>query len=418
MQIFRGLAIASCALILSGCAMGEEDGPRVRTTSHSLVRANDIAFNRLAFNRLAFNRLAFNRLAFNRLAFNRLAFNSLDNLEASPHGRELLTYIARCALDEGDILVATRGNRTFEFPGLLGLATEWEERPLTDSESRWVSGCLVALVNAFGVSVELSLRAPDRVTATEDEAETFSVYEATFFGQVFDETLEAYACLGSNPEIAQTHAPDRELRVCADPSPHCQVEALGYCRDICDTYLSGYGWTGCQAGGVRYDETVSTFLRAAGDNLCQARCPANTSLCHPRCADPQSSEPSPHDDEFRGDRILDCNGASGFCVGRCPEGTCSLDACNTGVSFAQVLDGATAEVACTGTETCLVECRDPGTRCDVDCTGAGICAIERCEDGAACLADCTGAESCGITTCAGELQTCPGDIVVCNRPCP
>src|SRR5687768_1240813 len=97
-QIFRGLAISLCALLTWGCSVDAETGSWPVASTSSEVMAS----NQLVFNRLAFNRLAFNRLAFNRLAFNRLAFNSLDNLEQTPEGRDLLLYVARCALNDGD----------------------------------------------------------------------------------------------------------------------------------------------------------------------------------------------------------------------------------------------------------------------------------------------------------------------------
>ncbi len=378
---------------------------------------NQLAFNRLAFNRLAFNRLAFNRLAFNRLAFNRLAFNSLDNLEHSPEGRDLLLYVARCALNDGDVLVAEHGNATYEFPGLLGLAPEWEHRGLTTAESRWVSACLIAHVNAFGVAVEISLRAPGPILATAQEAYDFPVYEATFFGHVFGDDLETYSCLGSDAEIALAHAPDRAHRVCADPGPHCEVVELGFCRDVCDTYVPGTGWTGCQVGADRYDETVSVFLRSEGES-CRAACAGiggPQQICNLVC--PASTEDT--FDSFDGSRILDCNRFQGACTANCRGGACLIQASETGETTVITMEaGSTSELQCVNANNCAATCKGQGTRCDVDCTDATSCKITRCAPGASCLLDCTGAGSCAIEECHGAIQHCAGDVVVCNRPCP
>jgi hypothetical protein len=387
----------------------------VTSTSSELLASNQLAFNRLAFNRLAFNRLAFNRLAFNRLAFNRLAFNSLDHLEQSPDGRDLLLYVARCALNDGDVLVATHGNQTYEFPGLLGLAPEWEYRALTAPEARWVSACLIAHVNAFGVPVEISLRAPGRIQATAQEAYDFPVYEATFFGHVFGEALETYACLGHNAAIAAAHAPDRALRVCADPGP-CEIEEVGYCRDVCATYVTGTGWTGCQAGGVRYDETVSVFLRSQG-GICRDICSGNGLLCNLLCP-ATASPPDPNDDSYAGPRILDCNRQPGLCTASCRGGACLVEASETEMAFVTFEAASTAELQCANTDECVVTCKGAGTRCDVDCTGAGACSIERCAPGASCLLDCTGTDACDIKECPGVLRHCAGDVVACDRSCP
>jgi hypothetical protein len=376
---------------------------------------NRLAFNRLAFNRLAFNRLAFNRLAFNRLAFNRLAFNSLDGLEDTEDGRELLLYVARCALAEGDVLVATVDGADYEFPGLLGLAVEWENRPLEPSEARWVSACLVTHVNAFDVSVQISLRAPQRILATPEEAHDFPVYEATFFGDVFEEELLTYACIGNDAQIAGAHAPDRPWRVCADPGPQCPVVELGLCRDVCDTYVPGTGWTECWADGAKYAETVSAYLRNDGES-CRAMCNGNDFFCHLLC--PSSAAAGPFDDLFPGRRILDCDGHPGMCTSSCRGSECLIEASDTGIAFATVRDGGKADISCIDADACLADCKGPNTRCELDCTGVDECALTRCDQGAHCLVDCTRTGTCAIEQCPGQVRHCANDVVVCNRACP
>jgi hypothetical protein len=445
-QTFRGLAILACALLAWGCAVdADPDSWAVTSARSSAIEtaeqssnqrgynrrpppastraavgieqsSNQLSYNRLAFNRLAFNRLAFNRLAFNRLAFNRLAFNSLDGLETTPEGRELLLYVARCALAEGDVLVATVGEETYEFPGLLGLALEWEHRGLELAEARWVSACLITHVNAYNVPVEISLRAFEHIAATPDETHAFPVYEATFFGDVFGDELMTYGCIGQDAEIAGSHAPDRPLRVCADPGPDCQVTELGYCRDVCDTYVPGTGWTECWAGGVMYEETISSFLRSEGE-VCRASCSGSDLICNLLC--PSSATPlDPNDDLFPGNRILTCDGFPGWCTGSCRGGDCLFDASQAGYMLATVLDGGEADISCIDTGECFGTCKGQNTRCELDCTGATDCAITRCELGARCLVDCTGTTECAIEQCQGQLQTCANGVVVCNRPCP
>jgi hypothetical protein len=408
-------------LLAWGCAVdADPDQWAVTSATSSLMGTydesnNQLSYNRLAFNRLAFNRLAFNRLAFNRLAFNRLAFNSLDELETTSDGRELLLYIARCALAEGDVLVATVGEDTYEFPGLLGLALEWEHRALEPAEARRVSACLISHVNAFGVSVEISLRA-DLIGATPEEAQAFPVYEATFFGDVFGDELRTYGCIGNDAEIAGSHAPDRPLRVCADPGPDCQVAELGYCRDVCDTYAPGTGWTQCWADGVRYDETVSSYLRSEGE-ACRAICTGSDFFCHLLC--PSSPTPSdPLDDLYPGNRILDCSAHPDWCTSSCRGGACLIEASGTGRVFATVLDGGETDLSCIDAGTCISDCKGQGTRCEIDCTGADACTVTRCDLGAKCLVDCTRTGTCAIQQCQGQLRYCANDVMVCNRPCP
>src|SRR5262245_12570759 len=67
---------------------------------------------------------------------------------AEPAGRDLLKYVAICALPDGDELV-TGDDR---FPGFYGLAPEWATGSCGAECQRWVSACLLAHVNAKGQS--------------------------------------------------------------------------------------------------------------------------------------------------------------------------------------------------------------------------------------------------------------------------
>jgi hypothetical protein len=427
MQIFPGLALSSLALLAWGCAVDADPEPGAVASATSSVMgtfdegSNGLSFNRITMNgieanRIAMNRIAMNRIAMNRLSPDRLAYNSLDGLETTPEGRELLVYVARCALRDSDVLVATAGDETYEFPGMLGLAVEWEHRALEPAEVHWVSACLLAHVNAFDVSVQISLRAPaGRIQTTPDEEFDFPVYEGTFFGDVFGENLLTYACVGNDAEIAAAHASDRPLRACADPGPQCDVVELGYCRDVCDLYVPGTGWTECWAEGVRYTETVSTFLLSTAES-CRAICSGTDFFCYLEC--PSSSPPEPHDDLFTGPRLLDCKGHPDMCTSSCRGGACLIDASGTGMAFVTVLDGGHADVSCVDAGTCLTDCKGPGTHCQIDCTSAAECEMTRCDLGASCLVDCTDAGTCQFDQCQGQVQYCANDVVVCNRACP
>lgn len=79
---------------------------------------------------------------------------------ATPEQRKDMKYLASCALDANTVLVAQVDGETHEFPGAIGLAPEWWHRPLTPEEERWVSACLLARTNFYGVRVEISLRTP------------------------------------------------------------------------------------------------------------------------------------------------------------------------------------------------------------------------------------------------------------------
>jgi hypothetical protein len=382
----------------------EQPAADIGASRQSVSATNALAYNRLVYNRLVYNQLAGNRLVYNQLSENRLVYNSLDDLEATAEGRELLFYIARCALDAGDILVTQYAGTTYEFPGLLGLATEWVNGPLSSAKARRVSACLIAHVNAYGISVLISLRGAGVITAAPSEIIEFPLYEATFFGDVFGGTLRTYACLGGNAEIATALSTSRPLRVCADPSLDCEVVALGYCRDICDSRSHHYGWTDCWADGVRYSETLSSFLQADLGTACQEACQGSD-----ECAFSCASQAS----------ILDCSRYDQCSVTCDNRSYCTVTSMYTDAMRAQVQSGSFMEIDCHGVDDCQARCSGTGTRCDIDCQGADQCRSNvSCEGGAKCTLQCTGADECGFARCDGTLRVCQGGAVVCNQTCP
>jgi hypothetical protein len=416
---FYGVVLIACS-----CAAADTEAPVVASARSAISVDNDLSYNRLALNRLALNRLALNRLALNRLSDNRLALNSLDGLERTEEGRDLLHYAAQCALRQGDILIAEHAGQVYEFPGLLGLAPEWEHGPLSESKQRLISACLISHVNAYGESVVISLRSAGALDADADERTRYAVYEGSFFGQVFDgEAVKAYACQGSAPDIARVHADDRLKRVCADPSTDCEIVSVGRCRDVCETPADKQGWNDCWADGRRYAETMSVFLRADDPDGQNRSCFGHRN-CHLRPAPGTAA-------------ILDCGESSRCQTGCSREGVCTLDSAESRTFHAVVSGNALSEMACLDTADCSLHCQD-GARCEVDCVGAQSCAAHcqrgarcdincrnaadcasvRCAPGAQCALHCAGAERCGFSMCTGALVHCPGDVIVCDRACP
>jgi hypothetical protein len=403
--LYPNLIIVVVAVAAVSCTLEmEQPVADIGAGRQSVSATNALAYNRLVYNRLVYNQLAENRLVYNELSNNRLVYNSLDNLEATAEGRELLSYIARCALDADDILVAQHAGTTYEFPGLLGLATEWANEPLSSAKARRVSACLIAHVNAYGVSVLISLRGEGVLTAAPSEIAEFPLYEATFFGDVFGSTLGTYACLGGNAEIATALSTSRPLRACADPSLDCQVVALGYCRDVCDKRSLHYGWTDCWADGVQYRETLSSFLQADLGTACQRVCPSSD-----ECAFDCASQAS----------ILDCSRYDQCLVSCDNRSYCTVTSMFTDEMRARVNTGSFMEIDCHGVDECRATCNGAGTRCEIDCQGADSCQRNvSCEDGAQCTLQCTGSEQCGFARCDGTLRSCPGGTFACNQPCP
>jgi hypothetical protein len=406
MQRLQSLAFILLTVFASmtlSCAQPGGDVPAVDS-----VRDSVSSLNRLSMNRLALNRLALNRLALNRLALNGVIPGGMGTGEllATEEGREILAYVVQCALGEGDTLTATVNGQTYQFAGLLGLVPEWEHQGIDEDGQRLVSACLLAHVNALGVSVSISVRSHKVVTSTPQERREYPVYEGSFFGQVFDgETLRAYACQGSAADAALEHSEDRALRRCTDDTDECAIAAVGRCRDVCQTRSQDEGWTECRANGVLYEDTISVYLFADDPDDQNERCQSN------HCTMENAPDTA---------AILDCNGKN-HCTATCAvDGTCTIDGSKSkhldidiaGARLAEVdcfkgkhcgvecTDQASCEVECTSGKNCAVACTE-GASCKVDCTGGDECAVE-CGSDASCDVDCYGGEECDIVCTAGS----------------
>ncbi len=218
------------ALMLFGCGVDEQ----LSTSSQSVMTNNALSSNALASNALASNALAANALAANQLSANRFSLNNVDLIETDG-GRQVLRYTVSCALPDGDTLIGTdsRGNQ-YEFPGELGLAPQWLNHPLNQTGKGWVSACLFARVNAYGVSVQISMRGPSSALAvTPEEHATWTLQEGAFYGNYFTppgQPIDWNACRGRDSEQAQL-----QERACAQPDPQnpgktlCGFNFAGQC---------------------------------------------------------------------------------------------------------------------------------------------------------------------------------------------
>jgi hypothetical protein len=255
----------SIALVLVGCNVDEH----LSSSSQSLVAHNRLAANRLAANRLAANRLAANRLAANQLSSSRFTLTGTDLID-SDDGREVLTYIVSCAIPAGMTLAGrdSQGNQ-YEFIGELGLAPRWLDHFLNTAEKGWVSACLFARVNAYGVSVQISLRGPSSaLTVTPDEQASWTLQEGAFYGNYFTapgEQIDWNACRGRDSEQAQL----RE-RACAQPDPQNPGKTLcgfNFAGD-CGRYTTAPTPTACRSFSSNgyYVNCADAAIFAAGDD--------------------------------------------------------------------------------------------------------------------------------------------------------
>jgi len=175
----------AAAVALTGCVVDDLD---LSETDDAVTTTN-----RLAANRLAANRLAANRLAANSLTAAALTSSALIQ---TADGREVFSYIVSCALPTNhSVTVADSKGIWYTFYGEIGLAPGWQTGTPTVAERHWVTACLLARTNYYGVSVQLSMRgAHPALATTNTETTTYKVAEGAFYGDLFATTPSWYAC--------------------------------------------------------------------------------------------------------------------------------------------------------------------------------------------------------------------------------
>jgi hypothetical protein len=107
------------------------------------------------------------------------------DLANDPYSREFFEYLVSCALPEGEAM--TWQSQT--WPGELGLCPAWKTSAPDLACQELVSSCLLARINAYGETVQISLRglftndAPLPLAGTEEDQ--FGWPEGGFFGNIF-----------------------------------------------------------------------------------------------------------------------------------------------------------------------------------------------------------------------------------------
>jgi hypothetical protein len=284
-----------CSLVFgAGCLSAPED----ETAETSASQEDSIS----STNRLSLNRLSLNRMSLNGLSSGALSQDGEGLVEselvADEAGRELLTYMVRCALMADQELSATHEGVTYTWKGLIGLAPSWLMSPLDSKRSqRWVSACLLAHVNGYGIEVPISLRGLHHaLRASKEEKATFTAQEAAFFGNVFDAGDDElgdpafYSCAGANLMTQCNGEPSsyRPQRSCADEM-NCALKFAGICKapkshagNACQTSLST-GFRDCRPalsdkfghfpkGTPRYEEVITVWLRPESFNILYHGC--------------------------------------------------------------------------------------------------------------------------------------------------
>ena len=253
----------AAAVALTGCVVDDLD---LSETDDAVTTTNRLAANRLAANRLAANRLAANSLG--------AAALSAGSLIETADGREVFSYIVSCALPAGaSVTVKDSHNNSYTFAGEIGLAPSWQTKPPSVADRHWVTACLLARTNYYGVSVQISMRGSHPALATTGaETSTFKVAEGGFYGDLFASTQSWYAC--GSKRWTSTLAMDAQ-RTCAisqdGVTTMCGFTYKYFCGAqydeahpaACTTRNPPFtGCKGAQAEPTNWNEVITIFLKS------------------------------------------------------------------------------------------------------------------------------------------------------------
>lgn len=215
---------------------------------YNALTPNALTPNALTPNALTPNALTPNALTPNALTPNALTPNALsaiqDPAQVGSLARQLLRYTVGCALTPAQSFSfswtdAAGAVHAETYKGELGLAPIWALGPLDTVGQEWVSACLAARTNWYGVSVTLSARGPHAALNDIDVTEfsTYDVEEGTFFGNVFSASPALYACYKST-DVAYARARQRDcsaghLEADGTVSKCGIINIVGSCDDVC-----------------------------------------------------------------------------------------------------------------------------------------------------------------------------------------
>jgi hypothetical protein len=258
------LVIATAATLFQVACVDVDvvEHEEVGEARQSVMIDNALLTNALLTNSLLTNSLLTNSLLTNSLLTNSLLTNSLlTNALQDPEAVELLRYIASCALPSGAHFDIEVDGEIYGFDGGIGLAPEWgvEGGSCDETCQSWVSGCVLSRLNYLGETVTISVRGKhEGLHATLEERETFTHREATYYGNIFEQPMQVFACLSPG----QTQIP----RVCGPDIDLCVLDVVGQCDDVCGPERADGSFTKCREGSVGHKKgdkhvgSVTVFL--------------------------------------------------------------------------------------------------------------------------------------------------------------
>lgn len=243
---------------------------------------------------------------------------------------------------------------------------------------------------------------------------------------------------------------DEDVTTCASDCPNVcgdglctgsetSESCLEDCPDLCGD--------GTCAGSETPASCSDDCPDVCGDSLCTGSetrdtCPADCSTCAActtsgPCSDSCATSCTLPTCTDSCACALDCSEATGSCTTQANDTSVATIDCTNAVDCnTECRADSYCSISCVNAQSCQIEC-NMNSSCGVDCTGgtcdgldcrntaqckldctSASCDGLLCLNSAECLVNCTGASACNFAMCGGAETSCPGNIIVCNRPCP
>jgi hypothetical protein len=186
----------------------------------------------------------------------------------SPDGRNMVKYLAKCALGSTQTLVKKdQFGTSYTFLGALGLAPNWLTGACDAGCQERITACLLSMANRDGkhVSIELVSAAPSMsAIGTGGDDVTFPNQEGAVFGNLFPSPPKMYTCTGT----ASDHA-EQVKRYCIDGTGCDLFTKVGTCASACtQTCTTGPGGkqvcsaSSCRSpSGTSFAAPLTIYLR-------------------------------------------------------------------------------------------------------------------------------------------------------------
>jgi hypothetical protein len=270
------LAQAGCLVVAGDEGMDAEEASEETGVSEAALSSS----NRLSMNRLKAGSLEVVKLSTAPLSADGLTLAPTILLK-SKAGRDVLTYLIRCALPAGQKVGGVSGGKVYSFSGLVGVAPTWLNQSLSLSGRRWMTACLLAHVNAYDEEVPISLRGNHpALSTTASESAQFTAEEMSFYGDLFTQGSGGmFACAGKGLQVKWPEDPDEyQAKRSCDYDDDCTIWVPGPCYDVTPSAMDSceggsVDWySGChptakprganwKAGDTSYTEVITVYMK-------------------------------------------------------------------------------------------------------------------------------------------------------------